>query len=115
MYKTFLPPIINSGDNPVKNIQKDLEFSIIPMLMNFLEILFILYSLFCDSLLSLGPLIGGEGGLFMFACEPMYFLYVINMFWKGNGYFLKQINHFFTKHFCPTLITSLELFKPTTN
>ena len=34
--------------------------------------------------------------------------YVINRFWKGNGYFLKQIKNFFIKNYSPALIISLE-------
>ena len=112
--KMVFPHITNSGKNPLNIIPMDLGFPIIPMLMIFLRI-FISSSFLCSYLLSIGLLSGGffhlclsVNHLTAISFNNIFLFYVINRFWKGNGYFLKQIKNFFIKNFSPALIISLE-------
>ena len=100
--KMVFPHITNYGNNPLNIIPMDLGFPIIPMLMRSLRI-FISSSFFCSYLLSIGLL---SGGFFFHSClsvnhltaisfNNIFLFFVINRFWKGNGYFLKQIKNFF--------------------
>ena len=95
MYKIIFLHIKTAENHPLKLIPMDLEIPIIPMLMIFLMNLYIVFLILWFLYQSW---YFNWRGLFMFVHEPftsficqqcLYIIYVINRFWKGNGYFIK--------------------------
>ena len=120
--KRVFPHFTTFGNNPLQLISMDLEFPIIPMLMSFFEIFYIVFLIipFLDQSLPF------HWRYFWFVlvneiftsciCEQhLSFLYLINRFWEGNRYFLKTTQLFIHKNFCSVFIINLECFDTTLN